>query len=91
MFAAAAALSLPDGQKQLLESLARSGTTPQRLARKCEVILLSAQGLANNVIAKQIGLSRPTVIATRAAFQRAGVDALRRGKKRKRSRPVLDA
>ena len=91
MFATAAALSLPEGQKQLLESLARSGTTPQRLARKCEVILLSAQGLANNAIAKQIGLSRPTVIATRAAFQRAGVDALRRGKKRKRSRPVLTA
>jgi transposase len=91
MFATAAALSLPDGQKQLLEWLARSGTTPQRLARKCEVILLSAQGLANNAIAKQIGLSRPTVIATRAAFERAGVDALRRGKKRKRSRPVLTA
>jgi transposase len=91
MFAAAAALSLPDGQKQLLESLARSGTTPQRLARKCEVILLSGQGLANNAIAQQIGLSRPTVIATRAAFERGGVEALRRGQKRKRSRPVLTA
>jgi transposase len=91
MFATAAALSLPEGQRQLLESLARSGTTPQRLARKCEVILLSSQGMANNAIAKQIGLSRPTVIATRAAFQRAGVDALRRGQKRKRSRPVLTA
>ena len=47
--------------------------------------------MANNAIAKQIGMSRPTVIATRAVFERDGLDGLRHGKKRKRSRPVLTA
>jgi transposase len=58
-------------------------------ARKCEVILLASQGVPNHAIAQQTGLSRPTVIATRAAFARGGMDAIRRRQKRQRSRRVL--
>ena len=89
MFPAAAALAVDDGQKCQLESLARAGTTPQKLARKCEVILLASQGVPNHAIARQTGLSRPTVIATRALFAGGGVEALRRLQKRKRSCSVL--
>jgi hypothetical protein len=74
MFSPATALSLNQAQKQLLESLLRAGSTPQRLARKCKVILLASQGVPNHAITQQIGLSRPTVIATRAAFTRGGVE-----------------
>jgi transposase len=73
----------------VLESLARAGRTPQMVARKCEAILLAAEGVANNAIAQQTRLSRPTVIATRAAFTQGGVEALRRRQRRKRSRRVL--
>src|SRR5260370_4572653 len=94
MFAPATALSLDQAQRQLLESLLRAGSTPQRVARKCEVVLLASEGLSNNAIAQQMGLSRPTVIATRAAFARGGVEAIRQKQKRKRSRrrpnPPLD-
>jgi len=89
MFTPATALSLDAPQKLALESLARAGTTPQSVARKCQVILLASTGVANNVIVQQTGLSRPTVIATRAAFGRGGVDALRQRQKRERSRRVL--
>jgi len=89
MFTPAAALALNPSQKQTLESLARAGTTPQMLARKCDVILLASAGLPNNGIAQQTGLSRPTVIATRAAFGRGGVEAIRQRQKRMRSRRVL--
>ena len=89
MFTPATAIPLPPDQKQVLQSLARAGTTPQRLARKCEVILLAAEGVPNHAIARQTGLSRPTVIATRAVFARGGVEALRQRQKRKRSRRVL--
>jgi transposase len=89
MFTPAAALSLDPLQKQTLESLARAGSTPQKVARKCEVILLAAEGIPNNAIAQKTGLSRPTVIATRAAFVRSGVEALRQRQKRKRPRRVL--
>jgi transposase len=50
---------------------------------------LASEGTANNAIAQQTGLSRPTVVATRAAFAGGGVEALRRRQKRKRSRRVL--
>jgi transposase len=89
MFTPATATALQPAQQHALESLARAGTTPQRLARKCEVILLASQGVANNAIAQQTGLSRPTVIATRAAFVRSGLEAMRQRQKRKRSRRVL--
>lgn len=89
MFTPATAISLLPAQKDALESLVRAGTTPQSLARKCEVILLASEGVPNNAIAQQTGLSRPTVIATRVAFVRNGLEAIRRRQKRKRSRRVL--
>ena len=91
MFAPAAALALEATQQGLLEALARAGTTPQRVARRCHVILLASQGFANHAIAKQLGLSRPTVLSTRAAFARGGVEAIRQRQVRKRSRAVLTA
>jgi len=89
MFTPAAALALTPAQKQLLELLARAGTTPQLLARKCRVLLLASAAVPNNAIAQQTGLSRPTVVATRAAFVLKGVDAIRQRQKRQRSRRIL--
>jgi len=89
MFTPASPILLQPAPKQVLESLARAGTTPQRLARKCEVILLACEGVPNYAIAQQTGLSRPTVIATRSAFARNGVEAIRQRQERKRSRRVL--
>ena len=89
MFERAAALALDETQERQLDSLARAGNTPQRLARKCQVILLASQGVANQTIAQETGLSRPTVISTRLAFVDGGLDALRRPHKRRRMRPVL--
>lgn len=88
MFTPAAALVLDSSHKQVLESLARAGGTPQSVARKCRIILLAAEGVSNSLIASQTGLSRPTVIATRAAFARKGLDAIRRRQTRKRARRV---
>ena len=88
MFTPAAALALDPAQKQALESLARAGATPQSVARKCRVVLLASEGISNNLIANQTGLSRPTVIATRTAFAREGLDAIQRRQTRKRSRRV---
>jgi DNA-binding NarL/FixJ family response regulator len=72
MFPTATALSVDGPAKALLESLVRSGATPQRVAQKCRVILLAQEGMSNHSIAKQLGLSRPTVIAARATLAPAG-------------------
>jgi len=89
MFTRAAPLPIDAAQKQQLESWARAGTTPQRMARKCEVLLLASQGISNRSIAQQTALSRPTVLATRAAFCRGGFEALRQPHQRQRPRRVL--
>lgn len=89
MFTPAVALPVDSAQKRVLESLARAGSTPQLVARKCQAILLASEGTPNNAIAEETGLSRPTVIAARASFMSGGVDAIRRRQKRKRSRRVL--
>jgi transposase len=89
MFAPAASISLQESQVQQLKVLARAGTTTQRVARRCRVILLAHEGTSNSAIAEQLGLSRPTVNATRATFLRGGIEAIRRDPKRKRSRRVL--
>ena len=80
---------MDSAQKRVLESLARAGSTPQLVARKCQAILLASEGTPNNSIAEQTGLSRPTVIAARTSFMSGGVDAIRRRQKRKRSRRAL--
>src|SRR5207302_311581 len=89
MFPTATALSVDDAAKAQLESLIRSGTTPQRVAQKCRVILLAQEGMSNHSIAKQLGLSRPTVIAARAAFGTGGVQVLTAKPTRNRPRRTL--
>ncbi len=76
MFTPATAIAIESPTIQQLESLVRSGNTPQRIALRCRVILLAGQGVANHSIARELGLSRPTVIAARAAFEDGGVEAL---------------
>jgi transposase len=89
MFVRAAAVAIDEGQRRQLESLLRAGSTPQKIARRCEVILLANQGVANCSIAQQTGLSRPTVLATRAAFVQRGTAGICTPQRRKRSRPIL--
>ena len=91
MFTAAGPIALTETQRDRIESIARAGRTPQKAAVRCRVILLAHQGVANHSIAKQLTLSRPTVIAIRAAFSRAGVEGLVGRPKRKRKAKVLTA
>jgi transposase len=89
MFTPAAPLAIDPAQRQHLEALVRAGTTTQRVAQRCQVILLAGQGLANHAIAQQTGLSRPTVLATRTVFAQGGVEALRQRPRRQRAGRVL--
>jgi transposase len=89
MFAPAMPLAVSASQQQQLEGLVRAGTTTQRVARRCQVIVLAGQGVANRAIAQQTGLSRPTVLAVRAAFARGGVEALCHRPRRQRAGRVL--
>jgi transposase/DNA-binding CsgD family transcriptional regulator len=89
MRASAPALVLNAGQKSELEGLVRNGSTPQKVAVRCRLLLLAHEGVANQSIAEQLSLSRPTVLAFRGAFEKNGVTAVTGIRRRKRAGSVL--
>ena len=62
--------------RRLLETWTRAHNAPQNVAMRCQVVLLAAEGLANNAIANALGVSRPTVLLWRARFAAGGPQAL---------------
>jgi transposase len=93
--AVAAPLMLDPGQRELLESLARSRTAQHRLVQRAQVLLHAADGVSNADIAVLIGLSRPTVRAWRGEFAQRGLAdlgkvAAGRGRKATIAQVVID-
>lgn len=76
MWKSAATLYATEEQKHQLISWVKAGTTQQRVAFRCRIVLLAIAGTAHNAIAKQMGTSRPTVLLWRNRFQEGGPRAL---------------
>src|SRR5688572_3214549 len=89
MFTGAAPLAVTEDQKRELEHLVRNGNSSQKIALRCKILLLAHQGVANVSIAEQLQISRPTVLALRAAFAKDGLTAVIGIRRRKRSPKVL--
>jgi transposase len=88
---ATAPLTLTDGQREILDGLARSRTAPHREVTRAKALLLAAQGLASTAIAGQLGVSPSSVVAWRARFAEEGLAKLgkvREGRGRKPSIPA---
>lgn len=71
----------------ILEELLRCGTTPQRVVFRIQVLLGSADGLANNRLAAELKTTRSTVIKWRDRYRESGLegvleDAPRSGRKK---------
>jgi transposase len=73
---AAATIELSDGQSRELYALARTPSTSNQLAQRARIVLRAAEGATNTEIARELGLSLPTVGMWRAQFAREGVEGL---------------
>ena len=73
MSRAAAPLAISDGQREVLETLASSRAAAYRLVQRAQVLLLAADGVSNSEIGEVAGVSRPTVLAWRAQFEKDGL------------------
>ena len=72
----------------VLERWVRAHGTPQSVASRARIVLLAADGESNSAIARELGVSRPTVILWRERFAQGGPLALtevKDGRGRKRS------
>lgn len=67
------ALPMTMEQRRTLEGWIRAGTTPQRMVLRSKICLHAADGRSNNAIAKELGISRPTVLLWRERFLKQGV------------------
>ena len=64
---------MSDGQREVLESLASSRAAAYRLVQRAQVLLLAADGVSNSEISEVARVSRPTVLAWRAQFEKDGL------------------
>jgi transposase len=72
----------------LLERWVRAHGTPQSVALRARIVLRAADGQSNSAIARELGVSRPTVIMWRERFVAGGPAALgevKAGRGRKRT------
>lgn len=69
-------LLLTPEEHQRLQSLAHRGRSQQMLARRARVILASAEGLSNQVVARKLRVSPGMVVKWRARFLKGGLEAL---------------
>ncbi len=82
------ALPMTDGQRGILEGLARSRTAPQREVTRAKALLLAGDGVATTAIAAGLGVSPASVTAWRARFAGDGLAKfarVREGRGRKAS------
>lgn len=88
MWKPAQALSVSPRDRALLEALVRGRNTPQKVVARARIVLGAAEGQPNASLARQLALSRPTVLLWRARYTHAGVtgllkDAPRPGRRRR--------
>jgi len=87
-------VKLSDTQRELLERVARARTSSVRFAARAKMILMAADGLTDQLIAKELGVTRQTIARWRGRFVLLGVagiekDAPRPGRKPKIPRQTV--
>ncbi|MBW6455889.1 MAG: IS630 family transposase [Trueperaceae bacterium] len=73
---AAPPLAIGEAEDEALRAIVRAGTSKQRAVTRARIVLLAAEGVANTRIAKQVGVSLPTVLLWRSRFAEHGLDGL---------------
>jgi transposase len=82
---------MSDGQREILESLAKSLTAPYRDVTRAKALLLAAEGVANTAIAARLQVSPSSVVAWRDRFAEEGlakIGRVRPGRGRKSQIPA---
>ncbi|MGQ0678175.1 MAG: IS630 family transposase [Actinomycetota bacterium] len=63
------ALEITDEERAELEARVRAHKTPQRMVRRCRIVLLAAEGVPNTRIARQVGINHWQVGQWRRRFR----------------------
>ena len=75
-----ASLYVAPSDRTVLERLIANGKTPQKLAVRARIVLLSGRGLGTMAIARETRVSKPTIWRWQEAYMEGGVERLRKDK-----------
>ncbi len=88
-----------DRDREQLNQIVRNGNTPQKIALRARIVLLSADGISTSEIMRQLGTTTPTITRWRDRYDSEGIfgllkDRSRPGRKRRieeaKVREVID-
>jgi len=82
---------MTDGQREILESMARSRTAPQREVTRAKALLLAGDGVATTAIAAGLGVSPASVTAWRERFAGDGLARFARVREGRGRKPQIGA
>lgn len=85
-----AAIALQREQRLELEKAARSRRTPQAVAQRVRIVLMTADGIAPSGIGELLGVSQPTIRKWRARYAEDGLAGLRNEPRPGRPRTLDD-
>ncbi|HEY2486826.1 MAG TPA: helix-turn-helix domain-containing protein [Candidatus Binataceae bacterium] len=69
-------VKVSSAEHEQLDSIARSRSLPHSLVRRARIVLMSADGVANGIIAERCGVSVPTISHWRRCWRERGVAGL---------------
>jgi transposase len=88
-------ITLKDEERQTLERWSRGRSTPARLVLRARIVLRAAEGVANDIIAEELGSDRLLVGKWRRRFKAAGLPGIEkdapRGGRPAKARQALTA
>jgi len=82
-------LPLTRKDRTALEALAWNGNTPQKIAKRARIVLLTADGLSVNAIMRETGASKTSVWNWPKRFIEVGVEGLLKDKSKKPGKAPL--
>jgi transposase len=75
-----ACLYVAPSERTVLERLIANGKTPQKLAVRARIVLLSGRGFGTVAIAREARVSKPIVWRWQEAYMEGGIERLRKDK-----------
>ena len=85
-------INVKDRDREQLNQVVRNGNTPQKIALRARIVLLSADGISTGEMMQQLGTTTPTISRWRDRYESEGISGLLKDRSRPgRKRRIEDA